>query len=43
MVQAHPSDEFGSFDPDRGEIFEEEDRNEDLFEITEENKSGRIC
>jgi hypothetical protein len=26
VVQAHPSDEFDSFDPDRQEIFEEEDR-----------------
>ena len=43
VVHAHPSDEFDSFDPDRGDIFEEDDRNEDLFEITEENKSRRIC
>jgi hypothetical protein len=40
VVQAHPSDGFDSFDP---EICEEEDRNEDLFETTEKNKSGRIC
>ena len=43
MSQAHPSDQFDTFDPDHGEIFEEEDRNEFFFEITEENKSGRIC
>jgi hypothetical protein len=36
VVQAHPSDEFNSFDPDRQDIFEEEDKDEDLIEITEQ-------